>query len=224
MCFSSSFSFGASAVLGVTGIASMAYSRTLPQRVLSGIPIIFAIQQFTEGILWLALMHSEWAHWGKAATYLFLVFAQVIWPVYVPLSMLLFEREPARKRMMAALAAAGFMFSIYLSYCLFSSPVSAAIDSHHIRYELGFSLAKKWYYGLLYFIPTIIAPVISSIKRLHWIGYLFLASYILARLLFHFYVISVWCFFGAWISIIVLWIIVRLNNDRKKHAYGAISN
>jgi len=208
MCFSASASFGASVVLAVVGVTSFACSRSLQQRVLSGIPVIFALQQFTEGILWMALLNPAWSHWEKPATYGFLVFAQVVWPVYVPFAMLLFEYDPLRKKIITALTIAGAVFAAYIAFCLYHYSVSAVLDTHHIRYDLGFSLAHQWYYGLLYFVPTIVAPVISSIKKLHWLGYLFLSSYIVARLLFHYFVISVWCFFGAIISIIILGMII----------------
>jgi hypothetical protein len=211
MCFSPSASFGASIVLAIVGTASLIYSCTIPQRVLAGIPIIFSIQQFVEGIVWLSLLHPSWARWQNGATFGFLVFAQMVWPVYVPLSMLLFETNPKKKKIIRLLAIFGFLFSAYIGFCLYQYPVLAVIDGHHIRYDLGFALSKQWYYGLLYFLPTILTPIISSVKRLHWLGYLFLASYILARVLFRFFVISVWCFFGAVISIVIFGMIFKFN-------------
>ncbi len=208
MCFSPAASFGSSSILVVVGVVSLVSSRSTAQRVLSGIPLIFALQQFVEGILWLALLHPEWAQWQRTATYGFLIFAQVVWPVYVPFAMLLFEHEARRKKVITWLTIGGSVFSAYIAFCLFHYSVLAVAEEHHIRYDLGFSLAHQWYYGLLYFLPTIVAPVISSVKKLHWLGYLFLSSYVVARLLFHFFVISVWCFFGAIISIIVLWMVL----------------
>jgi hypothetical protein len=217
MCFSASASFGASAVLSVAGVASLVYSRTLSQKALAGIPIIFAIQQFTEGVVWMSLMHTEWAQWQTTASYAFLVFAQMVWPIYIPFAMLVCEREPARRKAMYALLLAGFTLSGYIGFCLYKYSVLAVVDKHHIRYDLGFALAHTWYYGLLYFLPTIVSPVISSIKRLHWLGYLFLLSYIAARLLFHYFEISVWCFFGALISLIVF---VIIRGSGKKYTIG----
>jgi hypothetical protein len=209
MCFSPSISFGASAVLTSIGVTSIFYARTFPQRVLACIPIIFAVQQFSEGILWIALLNPVHNNWEKPAAYTFLNFAQVVWPIFMPLCMLLFERDAKRKVIMSILLLAGITLGAYLFYCLFTYPIKAIAQHHHIRYDLGFALSTAWYFGLLYFIPTIIAPMFSSVKRMPLLGYLFLGSYIISRLLFHFYVISVWCFFGAVISIVVLSIIIR---------------
>jgi len=215
MCFSPLASFSASAALTATGVAAFAISANRPQRILSGIPILFAIQQLAEGMLWLSLTRQGWEGWEIVSMYSFLVFAQVIWPVYVPLCMLLFEGDAKRKKLLKMLLLSGLAFSVYAAFALWYYPVSASVAQHHIRYILGYELASKWYYGLLYFIPTILAPLASGSRRLHWLGYLFFGSYLAARLLFHFYVISVWCFFGAVISLLVLYL-VRYGTDKEE--------
>jgi hypothetical protein len=216
MCFSPTASFGASVVLGGIGVASIASSRTVPQKVLSGIPILFALQQFTEGVLWLALQRSDWSQWQTIATYGFLVFAQMVWPVYVPLSMLLFEQEARRRKIIGVLTVIGVLLASYVGVCMYHYPVSAVADHHHIRYVLEFPLARKWSYGLFYFIPTILAPLVSTTKSLRWLGYLFLGSWVMVRILFAMWVISVWCFFGAIISLVVLFIVLRLNGHLER--------
>ncbi len=215
MCFSATVSFGGAAVLSTLGIASMACSRTPAQRVLSGIPIVFSIQQFTEGVLWMALQHPAWTKYEHIATYGFLVFAQMVWPVYVPFAMLLFERDPKLKKIIAGLLATGILLASYIGYCLYQYPVSAEVGYHHIKYNLDFALANAWYYGLLYFLPTILASVISSVKRLRWLGYLFFISYVVARLMFHYFEISVWCFFGSLISSMIIGMIWKFNKESK---------
>ena len=57
MCFSAEASFGASAILLTIGVISLNKSVNVPQKVLSCIPFIFGVQQFSEGILWLSLYH-----------------------------------------------------------------------------------------------------------------------------------------------------------------------
>ncbi|MBK5270573.1 MAG: hypothetical protein JJE22_06125 [Bacteroidia bacterium] len=43
-----------------------------------------------------------------------------------------------------------------------------------------------------------------------WLGIVFIASYLFAVIFYPGFVISVWCFFAAILSIIVLWIILEL--------------
>ena len=213
MCFSPSVSFGAGIVLSATGITALSFSRTTPQRILSAIPLLFALQQITEGFVWLSLQDAAWAHWQLAATYLFLIFAQIVWPIYVPFSMLLFERNKIRRNAISIMLVAGIALGTYIGISLWMYPPVATIGMSHIHYELPFSLAHKWYYGLLYFIPTILSSLISSQNKLRWLGYLFFISYVFTRLLLHYYVISVWCFFGAAISIVILVIILNLRKQ-----------
>jgi len=204
MCFSAAASFTSSAVLAATAVVSLITARNAPQRVLAGIPLVFSIQQFTEGVLWMSLLHPAWAHWEGITTYVFQIFAEIFWPVYIPLCMLLFERAGTKRTVMAALMCCGILLAAYTGYSFYQYPVHAFAANHHIRYESDFPLSKRWFYGLLYFMPTVICPLMSSKKILRLLGYLFFFSYVVARLLFHYFEVSVWCFFGAIISLIVM--------------------
>jgi hypothetical protein len=55
MCFSATASFGASVVLGTIGVATLTKVKERAQVPFAIIPIMFAVQQFTEGILWIGL-------------------------------------------------------------------------------------------------------------------------------------------------------------------------
>jgi len=210
MCFSPTASFGASAVLLTIGLIAQKKAKTAPQHIFAGVPLIFAVQQFFEGVLWLALMHTAYAHWERLATYAFLIFAQVIWPVYVPLAIMLLEKNQVRKKILSYLLVIGTLLAVYLSYCLAMYNVSATIDGHHIRYSVDFPGANRWYSGIFYFIPTAISPFISGIKRIRLLGVVIILSYIITRIFYQYYVISVWCYFAAVISVIVLAVIIKL--------------
>jgi len=74
MCFSAQASFTASAIIIATGAVCVKKSTTAPQGILACIPLIFGIQQFTAGILWLSLSHPEMQRWNNLATHIFLLF------------------------------------------------------------------------------------------------------------------------------------------------------
>lgn len=213
-------SFGAGAVLFAISIVAFSGARTSPQRALAAIPLLFSIQQITEGVVWLSLTTTHWAYLRLPATYIFLVFAQMVWPVYIPFCALLLEQHSGRKKIIGATLVTGTALAAYTAVLLALHPPAATAEMHHIRYTLDFALANKWYYGLLYFIPTILSLWLCSQRPLHLLGYLFLASYLFTRLLFHFYVISVWCFFGAIISIVTIAIIYRLNKKETQPQAG----
>lgn len=223
MCFSATASFGASAVLGAIGIASIAKAKNKPQKVFGSIPLIFAVQQFTEGMLWLSLKDPGLLAWQPFLTYTFLVFAMAIWPFWIPFSIWLLEKDPKRKKMIrwlvytGAFVAAGVLVILSLYPVKAITPVclscprtaSAAVTSHlHYSFTIP-QLVKNLItaFSVLYISATIITPFLSGIKKMKWLGVVFLASYLFAEIFYNGFVISVWCFFAALLSFVVLWIL-----------------
>ena len=125
MCFSATASFGASAVLGVVGIISVAKARTNPQRLFATIPLIFAVQQLTEGLLWISLKDPVLGSSQSLLTYIYLVFAMAVWPLWVPLTIRLLERDARSKRIMNVLVGIGAVVSICVVLVLSLYPVQA---------------------------------------------------------------------------------------------------
>jgi hypothetical protein len=88
--------------------------------------------------------------------------------------------------------------------------VQVVPSHHHLHYQFDFPPATKnlfWIFSLLYIMATIIVPLISGIKRMKWLGIVFLSSYVVAIIFYNGFVISVWCYFAALLSIVVLWIV-----------------
>jgi hypothetical protein len=208
MCFSATASLTAGAGLLIIGAIAISQSKTTPQRVLASIPVVFSIQQFSEGLLWLSLSGVITTQWQNISMYVFLVFAQVVWPSFVPLTILLFEKNVRRKQILRMLLIVGILTSLYLSWCLLFYNVSAMIEGHHIKYELDFPLGIQWFSGLTYILAAVMAPFISSLRPFRLLGILLLASYLVSRIFYQDYLISVWCYFGAILSISIL-IIIR---------------
>jgi len=134
MCFSPEASFTASAVLLTAGIIAIRESRLTYKLPFAVIPIFFSLQQFSEGVLWVALQRPEFAHWQHVATISFLIFAQVVWPLWVPLSMLAIEKKQLTIKALAILTLFGFLISGYLLYCILVFKVLASTDCFHIYY------------------------------------------------------------------------------------------
>lgn len=204
MCFSASASFGASVVLGTIGVVTIRKVKAPTLVPFAIIPLIFAVQQASEGMLWLGLSDPGHASWRHFPVYIFLTFAQLIWPSWIPFSILLLEKDRNRKRILVGLLAMGLSISGYLLYCLFTYPVAAEIQSGHIHYQLNFPLAFVPISGVLYFVPTVISLFVSSVRKMPYLGLAILLSFIATKIYFDDYLISVWCFFAALLSLIVL--------------------
>lgn len=203
MCFSANASFGASIILSVIGVASIKKVQHPSQLIFASIPLFFALQQFSEGILWLSLTHQRFSSLEQFSTYAFLFFAQVVWPLCVPLSIVMIEKREQRKKIGKMLVVVGALISVYLAYCLLSYPVKANILGHHVAYKQQYPSEPMRYGGFLYFIAIIIPPFFSTIKKMWTLGAAILISYILTALYYQHYIVSVWCFFASIISVTV---------------------
>ncbi|HEY0611094.1 MAG TPA: DUF6629 family protein [Chitinophaga sp.] len=217
MCFSMGASFGAGAILLTTGFFAVSLAKDSRQHMLAVIPLLFSLQQFFEGLLWLSLQDHAYAHWQHLLLYLFLIPAQVVWPLFVPLCALVIETDPVRRRPLAVCTVIGGITSAIFLYGLFFYNVSAAIAHHHIRYALELPFLQQWYGGIPYLAAAVAAPLISSNPRMRLTGLLLLLSYLAARLFYNEYVISVWCYFAAVISFVALYDIILKNREDHAH-------
>jgi hypothetical protein len=211
MCFSASASFGAGTMLFVVGVLALKKTRKPSQVPFGAIPMLFSIQQFAEGFVWLSLTNKSFETLESYATNIFLVFAQVLWPILVPLSIFFLEKNTMRKKILGTLAIMGTLMAIFLIYCLFNYYAKAEIGYLHIHYQLNYPMALSWISGLIYFMPTVVPNFISSIKRISLLGFSIALSYIFTLIFYRDYLISVWCFFTAIQSGIVLYIVTKMN-------------
>ncbi|TRW95622.1 DUF6629 family protein [Flavobacterium gawalongense] len=218
MCFSASASFGAGIVLAAISVAAIKKVQKPAQIYFACIPIIFCVQQFSEGFLWLALTKSVYAPLQPIATYMFLFFAQVVWPLWVPFASLKLEKEKEEKNFQMVLLVIGLLVSLFLGYCLVTYTVEAKIIGSHISYIQDYPIVFGGYGELLYIIATIAPPLFSNIKKMWLLSILIIISYIITKISYVDYVVSVWCFFSSIISISVLIIMDEIKNPSKKHS------
>ena len=213
MCFSATASFASGAVLSVVGIAAIRKAKTPSRRVFASIPFIFAVQQLSEVFVWLSLTKQALFHWQFLPAYIFLSVAYIVWPVWIPLSILLLEKKSKRKNILYLLFGAGLVLAVYHTVYLVFYPVIAEIDGYHIRYKLSFPPALFIFSSIFYAGSTVLPTFISGIKRMWLLGVCITLAYIVTAIFYHAYIISVWCYFAAFISIIVYWIVVGLKNN-----------
>lgn len=210
MCFSAEASFGAGIVLSAIGIANIKKVSHKSQLMLAGIPFLFAFQQFSEGMLWIYLKENQNQDAVDFFKYLFLFFAQVLWPLWVPTAFLLLEKNGNLRKLITLTLLVGLTVSLYLGYCLLNYKVTVAIVDHHIQYTLFYAQSIASISGILYVTPTVIPPFISSIQRTTALGAIILVSYITTKIFYDQYVISIWCFFAAILSAALYWVMLNL--------------
>ena len=215
MCFSANASFIAGATISAIGVVTLKKVKAPSQIVFASIPLIFGVQQLSEGVLWLTIPVPAYAGLQQFATYTFLFFARVVWPLWVPLAIFLLEYEGKRK-MEKVLMLMGIGVSAYFIFTILIEPTEAIILDHHIFYKQDYPASLKLYSGIFYGIVTVLPLFISRYKRMWWLGAIIGISYIAAAYFFKHYAFSVWCFFAAVISMSVYFIMNEVTGSYKK--------
>ena len=173
--------------------------RELP---LASLPLIFAGQQAVEGCLWLTLPVDPDGPVASLLTLLFLLYAKVFWPAFAPITVLLVEPERRRRQLMAICAAVGASVAGYFLWSIYVQPHGAIIRGGHIVYtgEAPSSMAI----GALYLVATAIAPLLSSHRAVVLLGAIVLGGSLFAYFMYWEAFASVWCFFAAAGSVVIL--------------------
>ena len=214
MCFSASASFGAGVVLTAIGVATIKKTHQPSQLLFASIPLLFGVQQIAEGVLWLTLPRPEYITLQQVFTYIFLFFAQILWPIWVPIAILLLEKKATRKRIQKISVGAGLLVGAALAYGLLTFHVEAKIIGQHISYLQNYPPELRSYGTVLYALATIAPPFFSHIKRMWVLGVSILISYIVTAIFYEHYILSVWCFFSSIISLSIYAIMTEISKKQ----------
>jgi hypothetical protein len=200
MCFSATASFSAGTLLLATGTVTLRLARTRRELPFAAIPLLFAIQQLAEGVLWISF---GWNTPGltAAVTQVYSFFSHVLWPVYVPLAAWLIEPPGRRRRLLRGLSIVGMLVGMFLLLGMFAFPITAAPVGGHIEYASPHFFAAI--VMLLYLGSTTLSLLLTSHRMVRLFGGAALLAWILSYLFYARWFISVWCFFAALLSVIV---------------------
>ncbi len=219
MCFSAEASFTAAAILTGIGIASIRSVKDKNHYPLACVPFIFAIQQLSEGFVWLNIHSTAGGYVSSISVYVFLLFALIIWPLLIPIAMYFVEKEKIHKKILLGLIAFSLPFAIGAGYFLFSDQVTASSVNCSIDYVLQSLNPKLGNFFLIYYVLLTILPFYSTRNKLLWLlGTVLLFSLIMTFVFLRTTMVSTWCFFSALMSILILFIIRSLNKRNIKKA------
>ena len=201
MCFSATASFTAGTVLIVFGAITARRARRPAELPYALIPALFGIQQVIEGTLW-TTFSSQDAHLNAVLTHLYSLFSHVLWPLYIPIAILLLEPVLWRRWLISGVAVAGAATAIFLLYFLVMEPTVSRVVGQHIDY-----VSPHFYTATVlpfYVLATCASSLLSSHPAVRWFGVATTLSLLLAAAIYTAWFISVWCFFAAAISGFVL--------------------
>ena len=200
MCFSATASFSAGTVLlglGVLTLKSTRHPRELP---FAAIPLLFAIQQLIEGVIWLTFQNDA-ALLNAVMTHVYSFFSHFLWPAYLPVAVLMMEPKGRHRPALLAIVVMGVAVGAYLLYVLLAYPVVSRPTGQHMEY-----ISPHFYAGVvmtLYLLSTAISPMLSTHRLVKVFGYLALLSFSAVYYFYATWFISVWCFFAALLSVVI---------------------
>ena len=200
MCFSANASFSTGAFLLGLGTLTLMSVRRRRELTFAAIPLLFAIQQLIEGVIWLTFRY-EAPLLNVVMTHVYSFFSHVLWPIYLPIAVLLIEPPGLRRKALLAFVAAGIAVGAYLLYFLVAVPVVSQPTGQHIEYISPHFFAAVTM--TLYLLSTTVTLMLSSHRMVKLFGILALLSFGAAYWFYTTWFISVWCFFAAVLSVVV---------------------
>ena len=207
MCFSATASFSAGvALLGVgaltlrLALVSPLFSHQWRFLPFAAIPLLFAIQQLIEGVIWLTF-RVDAPLLNSVMTHAYSFFSHVLWPAYVPLAVWLIEPPGRRRHLLLVFVAGGLAVATYLLYILVVFPVASRSVGQHVEY-----VSPHFFAALtmtLYLLSTTACPLLSVHRMVKAFGALSLLAFGAAYYFYAQWFISVWCLFAALLSAVI---------------------
>lgn len=196
MCFAPEADLVGGLIVGAIGIDVLTHLRgRVRYRALAALPVLFAAHQLMESMVWWgaegALPHGV----GSVALWVYLLFAFVLLPTYVPWATWRIEPPGTRRCLMAALTTVGLGVSATLLVAMLIGPVEVEPHAYHLSYST--SLRAGSVVVGLYLLVTCGAFLLSSERVIRWFGAVNLvATGVIALLLLDGFA-SVWCAWAA---------------------------
>jgi len=203
MCFSAPASFTASAVLSIIGAILIYKTKTKRFYPLAVIPFGFAIQQAAEGFVWLDLSEPTFAK------NIFLFFAYSFWPIWIPFSLWIVEKDPRREKAILFFCGMGLVAGLFWTSMMPEiTPVYYRCCIRYI-YSSNTSLFTLFAMGSSFSVALLSPFFISSLKMSKAIGIFSLIGAVVIELIDVNLFTSVWCFYIALISISLFWLVKK---------------
>jgi hypothetical protein len=207
MCFSAEASFIGAIALTVIATATLKTPLRKQDKFWGIIPLFFALQQFSEGIVWLDLRgsipHSAFSVFAKD---LYLLFALALWPIWLPFSFLIAETQPKQKNCLKILFLCGILLA-WINLSTYSIlDLSPSVNKYSIYYLSEGAFYKKAAYLFVVSLP----PLISSLRYMKVFGILIIICCLVAEYFYATTFTSVWCFLASFASA-ALYLISRAN-------------
>jgi hypothetical protein len=201
------------AVVAAIGVDVVRHVQRSSGRVLlATLPLLFAAHQLDEAVVWWSLQGHIGASIGRVAVWIYLLFAFVVLPVFVPAAVVRMEPPGRRRKIMVGFLALGALVSTVLLITMLRGPVTATLGHYHIGYSID--LSNGGLIVALYVVATCGSLVFSGDRNVAIFGIVnLIAVAALARLTIDGFA-SLWC---GWAAITSAAIALHIRFSRSRH-------
>src|SRR5271163_140644 len=202
MCFSATANFVGSTALGAVGVVTLTKVKHRRELLFASLPILFAVHQFIEGFVWLGLdgrLSPAVAHDMGAA---FMLYAQGLLPLLLPLSVMLFEPTAKSRRRMMPFVILGGATTLYILWALTAFPTEVYVKGNSIVYMN--QATNNTAVAVFYVIATCGSLFLSQIRVMVLFGAANLAILLIVMEFKRYAFTSLWCAYAAIASVIIL--------------------
>jgi hypothetical protein len=203
MCFSATASFAASLVLLLCSFFTLKKA-SAKQRLFAAIPLLFAIQQFIEGMIWRTLTDYQDA---TVYAYAYLIFVFIVWPLWIPYSIRFMNNDKKERALLRLPILAGAIVALITLAHIGSIDMTVSITGNHIHYSAPIDPSLITITTLFYLFATISPFFMIRVRYARIMGTILAISYGASYYFYSCHIISVWCFFSAILSALTLLII-----------------
>ena len=203
MCYSPTASFTSAAIIATIGVATLRQKPEPRAYLFAAVPMLFALHQFTEGLVWLGLEGRIGPIGRDHLAFLYTLYAQGLLPFLMPLAVALLEPDGPRRKWLFGLSAIGGVAAAWDAYGLIFLPLHTFVDHAAIAYRNV--MTGSLFISLLYIAATCGALLLSSYRTVRWYGLLNVIALSIVELVRAYAFASVWCFYAALMSIMLYW-------------------
>lgn len=201
MCFSVQADLVAGAALLPVGVLSLREVRCGREVAFAALPLLFAVHQTVEALVWAAQDGDVPAGVGTVATLAYLLFALPVLPTLVPLAVLLLEPRDRRSRV-APFVGLGLVVSAVMLRAVLDGPLEVTEHAHALHYGVGVPDGVLW--SGLYVVAVIGPSLLSGYPSVVAFGALNLVGLVVVTLLASEAFVSMWCVYAAVASVFIM--------------------
>lgn len=213
------FSLEADLVVGIALLPVAAVSlrevRKLRELPFAALPLLFALHQLVEAVVWAGAQGDVSPGVAEAAALVYLIYAFPVLPILLPVAVLLLEPRGSRLRV-APFVALGAVVASYFAVAVLTGPIEVVVHPYALAYVAHIDDAVLW--TGLYIVAVIGPPLLSGYRSLVVFGVVNLVGLTVAGLAYREGFASLWCIWAAMSSVLILVHMLRrrrlLDGDR----------